>query len=500
MKKILEPKTLRKLDILLALTSNFEPQNMNELATELTINIKTLLSAIEEINDDAIRYQQHIKIERNSKNELRAIVANDFSLYAFKLKYLEESLAYQIIDIKFKNPNVTLNSIAEDNHISTASLYRKTVILKEIFTSFNLEFDAHHSFPIRGDEKQVRYFYYKFYGYRNQLSEWPFTEEMEELCTKIYEAVFKDYFKIKNSQMKKKCILFLAISLIRTTNGFYLNESEMLKMKNLVEENLIFLEFKARFFKKISELNLEESVLLKEEDLILILMLLACDEDFLDTIEFRSIVLMGEKRTLFEKAAMIFLDKLKNRLGFFLTADEYSQLSSNLLRILTEEYFFPEKDIFFTINYRFDYLDKYYYGEFTNSFNEFYEELFKDEAFQIFRSNKNLYPQFILLLVDNLDISHFNPEINIFMHKARSSHLDAYYRRKIKSLIHSPINFVEEDADKSEVDLIISHTVDGTSELNSFVLDAPATPWDWNRLTVELNRIQLLKKGDNTWS
>ena len=492
MKKLLEPKTVRKIEIIHLLTEASEPQNMNQIATKLNLNIKTLLSTIDEINYDAKRLQQSIEIERYSRSELKLTASNDFSPAYLKFKYFQEAPCYQIIDIKFKNPNETLNNIAEENHMSQASLYRKTLQLKEIFSAFNLEFDAHHSFPIRGDEKQIRYFYYNFYRFHIQIFEWPFSKELLELSTQIYEKTFNKIFTIQKLEMKEKCILWIAINLIRTTD-FHLQEAELLDMKHLVEDRHVFQKFKKGFEDGLSELNLENEVKLNENDLLLMFTLLASDEDFLESTEFRQISITSGDRPLFEKATIVFLENIRNEMGFLLNAFEYARLSNNLLRVLMEAYFFPQTEIFFTFNYRFDFLSQHYYGKFSDKFEKFYHNSLTEDMYQIFKTNKNIYYELILLAVDTLDVLHFNPEINVYLFKEKSIHLDSYYRKKIQTMTYSPIKFVE-DYQEGDVDLIVSHNMSNDKNLNWFIMNKPATQWDWERLDKELKRIQELKK------
>lgn len=495
MKKLLEPQSLRKLDILFDLSSTFEPQNMNELASDLNINIRTLLSTIDEINSDAEHFQQDITIERHSQSDLILNVSNNFSFFAFKLRYLKESILYQLLDSTFTHSHNTLQTLVEANHLSSASLYRKLPRLKEALHFFDLEFDARHHLQIKGNEKQIRFFFFNFYWYSVQLFEWPFTSELKELCSLLYDEIFKEQFEIKTVLGKEKIILWFAINIIRIQGGYHLTEKEVAEMKSLLEQNLMFLDFKTKFKKALSIPSLESTIIFTEEDYLLFYTLIVCDEDFFSKVDLTVIPIDIQNRTLFEKATLIFLNKLLVTLNHPLSTEEYINIYVKLIRINMSAYYFPEKEVFFTMNYRFDHIRKHYSLELYESFSEFHRSLYHDDEFQIFKSNQNLYYRYLLLLINNLDITHLHAEIKISFSKRESSYLNSFYRKKIQSLTYSPIKFIHEFEEGSEdVDLIISHAYQNKNDANYFIMNNPATPWDWDRLSSELNRIQKLKQ------
>ena len=491
MHKLLEPQDLRKLDVLTELSLTLEPCNMNELAEKLDVNIKTLLVTVDEINNDALAYHQDIRIERYSRSELQLVVANNFSVFYFKLMYLKNSLLYQFLHSIFNNEYQNMSTIADHNHISVASLYRKVPRLKEVLNAFDLEFDATAEFPIKGSEKQIRYFFFQFYWYSAQMFEWPFSTDLKRLCLRLHDHMFVNASKPTSLVLKEKIILWLAINIIRLDAGYKLTNDDVLEMKCFTDSNRNYQAVKEKLQKHLANIDYTHPVHFEENDFILSYCMLICDEDYINEDDFNFLTFSGTERKIFEEATFIFLNKCSHYLKRSLSNEEHFKLYKNLLRIHMHAYFFVQKALFLSLNQRYDHT-KNTYLQCLPGFSNFYHHLFTDEKrFEIFKNNPNLYCRYLVLLRDNLDEETFYPEIKIALFILESKNIENYYRTKIQSLTQSKVHFVEEIIDIEDANLLISYIpLDLGSDFNYFIINVPPTSWDWERLRLELNRIQ----------
>ena len=496
MHRLLEPQDLRKLDILSELSLTLEPYNMNELAEKLGINIKTLLVTVEEINIDAQTYNQDIQIERYSRSELKLEVANNFSVFYFKLQYLKQSFLYQFFHLIFSNEYKSMTAIADHYHISVASLYRKISKVKKILEVFDLEFDATAEFPIKGNEKQIRYFFFQFYWYSAQMFEWPFSDELKILCLRLHNQIFVDSFRTESLVLKEKIILWLAINILRIEGGVNLATKDISEMADFMNANLNFNTLKVQLDTHLSHFEYKRPLQFQEADSILFYSLLICDSDFLNE---EKLTFKGTEQKIFEDATVHFLDKCTEYLNRPLTHDEYHRLYVNLFKVHMHTYFFIQKGIFMALNHRFDFVRSAYL-QCLSGFDEFYKDLYEgEEKFNLFMDNPNLYHRYMIILRDNLNEESFYPDLKIALFILESQNIQNFYRNKIQSLTQSKITFIEEIIDVEDADLLISYVpLELGDDFNYFIINIPSTSWDWERLRLELNRIQKLKRSSQS--
>lgn len=490
MQRLLETHDLRKITILFELSLNLEPVNMYNLAKQLSVNIKTLLSTINAINQDAEFYHQGIRIKRYSRNQLKLEVANNSSMSCFKLRYLKKSMSYQILDAIFNLSYQNIQMMADTYHISVTTIHRKLSKPRELLNIFELELNFRYKFPIKGSEKQIRFFFFQFYWYSTQVFEWPFTNEMKKICLNLYEKVFIHQFKTKNVIMKEKILLWLAINMIRIKGGFRLSSEDVKDMELIIKSNTNYKTLKRRF----NQYFPYGSIKFEAYDFMLFYCLLICGEDHFNDNEFAFFTLAEKERTVFEEATLLFLTKLVQYLKRPLSHEEQYNLYKNLLRIHMHAFFFPQKELFLTLDQQLDYIKQSYHDSLYN-FDKFYHDLYPThKKFQIYKDNPNLYQKYMLLLVNNLDIKTFHPEITIALSTLDSKNREIFYQQKIQSLTTSPIHFVNETIEA--VDLVISYSPFNLDpDLNCFILNSPVTSWDWELLKLELESIQRLKRG-----
>ena len=487
MQQLLETYDLRKINILFELSLDLEPVNMYNLAKQLGVNIKTLLSTIHEINKDAEFYQLSIQIQRIG-NQLKLEVATNISIASFKLKYLKKSMSYQILDATFNLSNLNVHYMAENYHFSVASLYRRLSKIKEILAIFYLEFETGPNLSITGSEKQIRFFFFQFYWHSSQLFEWPFTQELKHICSMLYEKVFHDQLNPQNIMMKEKIILWLGINVTRIQGGYPLSSEDVSKMEPIIKSSSTFKTLKRRFNNSL----VSQSIMFEEYDFIVFYCLLICDEDYIHDNELTFFPLPEEDKTIVEEAALLFLTKLTKFVKRPLSEEKQHILYKKLLKIHMYAIFFPQKELLLTLDQHFDYF-KQSYEEVIHQFDQFYQELYLgQDRLRIFSDNPSLYQTYMLLLANNLDIRTFYPEITIALLTLDSKVKEPFYQQKIQSLTTSFIHFVDNITDS--VDLVISNSHLGlVTDVNGFVLNSPVTPWDWERLKLELESIQNFK-------
>ena|GEM_PF-6017733 len=484
MKRLLDTQNLRKINILSELSLNFENISVQQLAKKLDITAKTVLSTIDEINED----HPYININKLCKNELVLVMDPKTSIYSINIKYLRESIPYQILNDIFNNnfQNKNLLQLANSYHISITTLYRKFSIIKSLLNDFDIEFTPLNNPPIQGNEKQIRFFFFHFYWYSDSMFEWPFTDELKKICLSLYNNIFTDYFQIKSIIMKEKIILWLAIITIRKQLGYELHLSEIQEINDFIQLDLNYIPLKKQFNRHLSNFFYIKPIKFEECDFLLFYMTIICDEDGV------FLPLAGSVKIKFEDVIFEFLNKLVHYLDRPLSQQEHYNLYNSLLKINMYAFFFPQKGLFLPLNQRFDYLKSSYSS--LLDYDQFYNSLYANaEKFKILKNNPNLYQKYLLLLIDNLDIKTFYPSIKIALITTESQNINTIYRKKIQSLTQSTICF--KDNLLEDVDLIVSYPLlHFSADTNYFVLNNPATSWDWGRLKLELEHIQYKKR------
>ncbi|BCA86475.1 hypothetical protein EsVE80_19980 [Enterococcus saigonensis] len=173
-------------DILVYLYNNGGNCPKEELCVSLVITPNTLTEYFtllkEFIKNNGFSNQIALKEERQN---LILIKKHDFPLKLCYLRFLEQSIKFQIIKWLFTNG--TINAPIFQNHfnISSATYYRRVGELNELLQEFRLSIKRG---KLEGDENQIRYFYFSYYWFlKENKSE--FSKEVNQLYSPLIQEL-----------------------------------------------------------------------------------------------------------------------------------------------------------------------------------------------------------------------------------------------------------------------------------------------------------------------
>lgn len=142
-----------------------------------------------------------------------------FALQFIYTQVIKELLVFSVLDTFFNKKSNQLLKIAMDNFSSVASIRRKYQTINQRFIELGLDISIVKD-NIIGNERQIRWFYSKFYWRIFRGTEWPFhnlSKNMVEHRLKIIQ----DFYKIElSTEVKEEMLYWLAINWWRHLQGY----------------------------------------------------------------------------------------------------------------------------------------------------------------------------------------------------------------------------------------------------------------------------------------
>lgn len=241
MKQLLRENDRRRIDIVEYLYEHTGWISYSELAKALSTSSRAL-------RDDVTYLREHhpkINIEASNRG-IRMRLDQTFGLNDFYRKVLNDSSAFQALEILFFDETLTVNELAQKLYISSSTMYR---IIENINDNLHERYGSYiETNPCRfiGDEFFIRNFYKTYFFEAYTLLDWPFTdideEEVNEKFEKIISFVKSDMpFDLAYSSIIKLTVM---VNLGRYKHGHLLDipsdESELMRILFIVFNHLFF--------------------------------------------------------------------------------------------------------------------------------------------------------------------------------------------------------------------------------------------------------------------
>lgn len=181
----LTTSTYEKIQILESLQK--EPhQHKDSLIQHIFKSDYKLAVAISEIENDS---NYMVKINRDA-DTFYLIEQNERSVHNLRLKYIEEDIAFQILQYSYTCKHIYLDDFLEGFSISRSTYFRKLKKIKSALLPYDLEIAANGI--LSGDEIAIRSYFVDLFLYTYNGIDWPFQNITFEATQKISQAINKN--------------------------------------------------------------------------------------------------------------------------------------------------------------------------------------------------------------------------------------------------------------------------------------------------------------------
>ena len=193
-------------------------------------------------------------------NQIKLIMSDEMSLQKIYRLYLSQSIKVQLINFLFKHQEFSIVQLTQELAISDSSLFRKIKELNQYLKEFEIKI---RNGRLHGEELQIRYFYFQFYGYiedKNALT----ANRPDKQISQAVQAV-ENFLQVSiDSENKQRLNQWMIISKHRVTskNKKYVHLRKQMKpyLKDPLYQKIRIMVL--RYFSRYSiEVDEEEAML-----------------------------------------------------------------------------------------------------------------------------------------------------------------------------------------------------------------------------------------------
>lgn len=220
MLNFLDKTDLNKMKILQLLNNSNDDLTLDSISSHLFLDKRTVQSLLIFIETDIqkMNVYKKVTITQSKKGSLYLNIDTDFSLQFFFLFYLKKSILFNFCLSIFNCEFTTSAKFAKDNYISLSTFKNRLAELRKLLSYFDLELNLSADYPLIGEEKQIRHFYFYFFWNSYQTIEWPFQKiKPKELKTFFDGNVVVENFSFSDVY---KIIFWFSITIIRVKQDF----------------------------------------------------------------------------------------------------------------------------------------------------------------------------------------------------------------------------------------------------------------------------------------
>ncbi|WP_162890825.1 M protein trans-acting positive regulator PRD domain-containing protein [Suicoccus acidiformans] len=254
MREVLHQTQLRRLELVEELyQSHTEWLDIAEIADKLETSPHNLRNDLNSIRDIGI------EVETNP-SQMRLIINESIPLENAYRYFNKESVALNIVEEVFKNPDHTTSSLADTLFVSPSTVSRYVDNLNEVLTeTFGIRLEK-RPYHFSGDEKSIRYFLSEFYAERYTIYDWPFAMIDEAFITDLL-VFLTDLLNVPMTFASMQMVkMNISVAMTRTLQGFRIesNHSKIQAMYQIALDMHDFRRFQAEFKKHYDiELNMD---------------------------------------------------------------------------------------------------------------------------------------------------------------------------------------------------------------------------------------------------
>lgn len=366
----LDKNDLHKLKILQLLNDSNNEQTLDSISSHFFIDKRTVQSLITYIQSDIQQMHIHskIKIEQRENGVIFFHMSSDFTLQVFLLYYFKKSVLFIFCRSLYNSEFTTSSKFAKDNYISLSTFKNKLVELRNLLDTFDLQLNLNSNYPLIGDEKQIRHFYFYFFWTNYQTLEWPFKEISME---KIKQYLDKNFIPFANFSFSDtyKILIWLSITIMRIKKGFYIDSNET--YTTIKNKNIPFSKFYPLIKKLFHEFDIsDKDIVLREVEFLYFCTSLL---GIFPIQNYTELDLTYSDYSLLknpENVTHIWIEEFCSFFSLSISASEYQYLQANLMILFNKiiylkgpssnfNFFVSEKPLVEDYIYYFQQMDKF---------------------------------------------------------------------------------------------------------------------------------------------
>ncbi|MFS1663100.1 helix-turn-helix domain-containing protein [Streptococcus sp. zg-JUN1979] len=192
---------------LLYLRQSKNPVSLKTLSQGLKVSKATLVRYLSSFREDIEAYQLGISLEL-SEDEVRYDREMQLSEKALLAYFCQSSIKYQILVTLFEEGRFSIQQLSQSFFVSEATLNRHLAQLNRLLSDFEISI---RQGQLRGDELQIRYFYYCLFGQLKELDDLK-GEQPFKSCFLLLPIFERFYETSLSSYQLTQLVLWLGIS------------------------------------------------------------------------------------------------------------------------------------------------------------------------------------------------------------------------------------------------------------------------------------------------
>lgn len=186
---LLNSSERRRLQMVEILSQKEDWMTLSTLGQKLSCSVRVLKEDISYFR----KHHKNFKIKTSTQG-VRLIFDQTQGLKSLYQKLLNDSTAYQLLEIIFFHEDKSIAELSAELFVSPSTLYRMVERVNDAVMDYGFEINTNPS-HVTGDEKSIRYFYYAYFTEKYSYLDWPFKTINEEALDKLLNF-FVEFTKI----------------------------------------------------------------------------------------------------------------------------------------------------------------------------------------------------------------------------------------------------------------------------------------------------------------
>lgn len=454
---------------------------LDDLATKLPLSRPTIQSNLQLLTQLLAPLQENVRLIKSSKGSY-LFKESAISFNRIRLLLLKESIPFRFIDSLTFKKHPSLAAFCEDNYISQSHFYKMIQECKVFLSNYDIAFD-YVNMEFKGSEKNIRYFLYSFLWECYGGIEWPFSTYKDDQYFSQQRNFLSKELNISFSYMEQLRHSFLVtITKLRFEQGHIIDSeisTDIILFPKLAEivQNVI-----SETFAPLSVIQDETKYLYK---MICINIWKSLKPKHMKKIN-QSYREDNPKEIIF---ANRILDLFKSEFGIDLSNNDQVVYSLFVIGDHTSYMGSIAREVYMTRKIM-------YYKERFSTYSQLLDrvlaDLSADVDYRAFTRAKDfLFLQLTYILENYMDLSSFDPQINIWI--THSSY--SYKVKRIEKIVkkYSPFNVkvFTDPLPPKNCDLILSDVeLPEFSDRNVYVYTDPPINGESKRVENAVKEIQ----------
>ncbi|MHA6392977.1 helix-turn-helix domain-containing protein [Aerococcus mictus] len=236
MAKLLSKLDQRRLNIIKYLiSSDQEMVAIKELKNHFNCSSQTIISDLKQL---ILIFPDKLQFEMKYKY-IKLVASPPPQVNAFYPYFFSNSIYFILIRTIFSQKIYYISYMCEKLFVSRSTLYRIIDSINQFFTSYYPSLSlTMNPFTIEGPEREVRKFYYDFFEFGYQLTQWPFNEVSHQDINKISLYLRHSMPSLGLYSSHPLFPIILAINLIRYKHKDLVQDSYLPRDLSSLQESL----------------------------------------------------------------------------------------------------------------------------------------------------------------------------------------------------------------------------------------------------------------------